>query len=343
MITLSALSLDGSIRLTNTDGTEDVLDIEIPLSNRGLIDMGTGFGDLFFYKLPNGKGHGGVPSSSSSLVNGFGTHTGATLAGSGTITSDSEAVSHEVWLSVDGSSATYWESDSDTTAYIRYQFETPKIAKKFFITTPDSANAPSDFEFQGSNNGTDWTTLGTGELDASWTNDLEVEFDRSSNMTAYSYYRLNVTDSTGTSIKVSIFRIEVEQISLINVGFYSKLIPMVWNSGTSQMVIDSANQIVTGFSPVDYYQTETLRVFEGLCSYQTSSNSFDAFYTRVEVYFKLDNGDDVLLFTSHALAKSSFAEEIESGQSLKGVHVAAADGADDVLNFEVKFNFTMSK
>jgi len=86
-----------------------------------------------------------------------------------------------------------------TTGWLKYQFALAKIVVSYTITPPYTyANdrAPKDFQFQGSNNDTDWTTLDS-QSGITWTSNTPRTFTFS-NTTAYLYYRLNVTAIRGS-------------------------------------------------------------------------------------------------------------------------------------------------
>ncbi len=100
----------------------------------------------------------------------------------------------------DDSSATKWLIFSATSANLGYDFSgaTTKTVTSYSLTSANDSDTrdPKNWNFQGSNNGTDWTTLDTrtGETFASRFLTKNYSF---SNVTAYQMYRLNITLNNG--------------------------------------------------------------------------------------------------------------------------------------------------
>jgi hypothetical protein len=88
--------------------------------------------------------------------------------------------------------STLWES-AVATAWLSYQFPTGKIIKRygFFSYFSNSAN-PRTWTFEGSNDGSTWTTLDT-QTNFITTISTFYSFDISSNVTSYLYYRINIS------------------------------------------------------------------------------------------------------------------------------------------------------
>lgn len=85
-----------------------------------------------------------------------------------------------------------------TSCYIQLQFATAKrIGKMGKLAT--SANKPLNHNLQGSNNGSSWTTIMTG----AWTDTEEWQYEEFTNANAYTYYKLNVSSSTGGYLRIT--------------------------------------------------------------------------------------------------------------------------------------------
>lgn len=101
------------------------------------------------------------------------------------------------WKAFDGNSATGFAStDLTMPAFLQYQFPTGKIVSKYTIYGPKDAGyegrSPNSWQFQGSNNGSAWTTLDTQSGVSSWTVGTPKSYTFS-NSTSFTYYRLYVT------------------------------------------------------------------------------------------------------------------------------------------------------
>lgn len=122
------------------------------------------------------------------------------LSANGTVGGDSFAVlasSEEQYSSepyrafeaFDNNSSTYWRSAGGTKWL---EFYNPQPLKVTNLQYANYYNYPTEGNVQGSNNGVDWTTLTT------WTNNSLSTFniDLSSNTNAYTYYRVNITNTS---------------------------------------------------------------------------------------------------------------------------------------------------
>lgn len=96
--------------------------------------------------------------------------------------------------------STRWVTSVNGPAWLQYDYGTnnKKTVNGYTLTSASDTpqRDPKDWEFQGSNNGTTWTTLDTRTGEA-FTNRLENKTYSFTNTTPYQYYRLNVTANSG--------------------------------------------------------------------------------------------------------------------------------------------------
>ena len=118
--------------------------------------------------------------------------------------------------SVGISNYTAWGTNS-TTGWLAYQFEKPKVVKKYVIYYgtakstgfPSTTSLPASWTFEGSVNGAEWTILDSVE-DYSWGVVGPYTFELTNN-TAYTSYRINITKNNGsTTNKVNLTIHEIE-------------------------------------------------------------------------------------------------------------------------------------
>jgi hypothetical protein len=97
------------------------------------------------------------------------------------------------WRAFDQINSLFWQSNVSNTGIIGYQFTIGKIIKQYAFQAW-SANAfnPTAWTFQGSNDGVSYTTLETVTGFIPVANTWYVR-NISSNTTAYTYYRMNIT------------------------------------------------------------------------------------------------------------------------------------------------------
>lgn len=88
----------------------------------------------------------------------------------------------------DGSTATFWQSAVANTGILGYQFTSGKVIKRYATKTA-ATGMPTSWTFQGSNDGTTYTTLETvtGAPATAYTSGILA------NTTSYTYYRINIT------------------------------------------------------------------------------------------------------------------------------------------------------
>lgn len=93
-----------------------------------------------------------------------------------------------------------WINNGGTTGYIAYQLGVASRVQTYTVYPFSNGGSmdrnPKDWEFQGSNNGVDWTTLDTQVNQTAWTFPLGNNYTFV-NADTYSYYRLNFSANNG--------------------------------------------------------------------------------------------------------------------------------------------------
>lgn len=126
-----------------------------------------------------------------------------------------------------------WHSAAGVPQWLRVDFGAgnEKMIRRYRIS-PFGANlaiAPTAWTFQGSANGTDWTTLDTQSSISGWANDVFKQYDIS-NTTSYRYYRLNVT-AAGSHVAMD----EIEMMEVATFETKDKLAQSFEMSGGETM------------------------------------------------------------------------------------------------------------
>lgn len=97
--------------------------------------------------------------------------------------------------------------------WVQYQFASAKTIKKYTLTSGDDIQDrdPKDWQFQGSNNGSDFTTLDTraNQYLGARGQKTAYYFD---NSTAYTYYRLSITDNWD-SVDCQLMELEMMEVA----------------------------------------------------------------------------------------------------------------------------------
>lgn len=108
-----------------------------------------------------------------------------------------------------------WHSQDTAPHWLQYQFPTTKTIKQYTILSRNHTTlwGPEAWTFNGSNNGTDWTTLDTITGQSFARNEKKIY--PISNTTQYSYYRINFT---APSSYVVVGEMEMMESAFSNIG-----------------------------------------------------------------------------------------------------------------------------
>jgi hypothetical protein len=116
-----------------------------------------------------------------------------TPAGTGIVFSGGAGGNAPAWRAFDQTDSLFWQSNVANTGIIGYQFTIGKIIKQYaFQAWSTNTFNPSTWTFQGSNDGSSYTTIETVTAFATTINTWYVR-NISSNTTSYTYYRMNIT------------------------------------------------------------------------------------------------------------------------------------------------------
>lgn len=131
---------------------------------------------------------------------------------------------YKAWRAFNGNASDYWASAAAAPVHaLGYDFGAATRITKYSLDVVTRASyAPKSWQFQGSNNNTDWTTLDTRTDVTSWGSVNTYSF---ANTNTYRYYRINITDCiSGTDTDVCEFKMFNEaNIQLIPGTDYSVL------------------------------------------------------------------------------------------------------------------------
>jgi len=117
------------------------------------------------------------------------------------------------WYAFDRNTGTIWQSLTQNTGWLSYQFPTGRIIKRYgFFSHSNNVQNIRTWTFEGSNNGSTWTTLDTQTNFVTGVSTF-YSFDISANTTSYTYYRINVTAVQSLNNTVVIQELEMSEVT----------------------------------------------------------------------------------------------------------------------------------
>jgi hypothetical protein len=204
-ITLRWLSSHGAtaydvLRSTTSGSGYTALASNVSAATTSYVDTTAAAGTTYYYVV-RAKNSAGTSGNSSQfgatllpapMVNiAFGGTTTASInAGSGNGQSDT---------AFDGNPGSKWHCWNSATGWLQYDFGSgnAQVVKRYTINSADVPNRdPKDWQFQGSQDGSTWTTLDT-RSGQSFVVVMAQNTYNIANTTAYRYYRINVTANNG--------------------------------------------------------------------------------------------------------------------------------------------------
>jgi predicted alpha-1,2-mannosidase len=123
---------------------------------------------------------------------------GSVMSQVGAVTANAENAPNEVANNMkDGDVNTKWLTFTNT-GWVRYQMTAPVAVQRYQLASANDTPTrdPSDWQFQGSQDGSAWTTLDT-RTGESFSGRYASNTYNFTNTTAYAYYRLNITKNHG--------------------------------------------------------------------------------------------------------------------------------------------------
>ena len=184
---------------------------------------------------------------------------------------------------------------SATTGWLRYDFGAgnSKVIKMYAIGAGNgiTTQLPKDWTFQGSNDGSSWTTLDTKATQPAWSED-EYRYYNTSNTTAYRYYRINITANQGAT----------DYCAVGEFGLYAALEA----NRLIQLKVDSVRYIKPG-TVIDVYGagTETNKFTVTVNTVDKPKNTF-TIYPLISTTGTFDSTNDYMVFGS-AISATEFA------------------------------------
>ncbi len=149
---------------------------------------------------------------------------------------------------IDNASATKYLTFHNA-GWVQYTVSQPYVVTKYAITSANDAPArdPMNWTFQGSNNGTSWTTINTQSGQTFATRFLRREFSFT-NTIAYTQYRLNFTSSSGTILQLA----ELEIYGVLNITDITNLAGAITAQYSDSPAGETIDKVIDNQSATKY-------------------------------------------------------------------------------------------
>lgn len=144
-----------------------------------------------------GTDAGAFQPSSIAAQTSYTTPTGSTV----TFSSEFSNTTYAAWHVFDQTKASHWAPSGGPSGWVARQLSSALTLTRYAVTIGNiNTQAPTTWTFEGSNDGSTWTTLDTRTGEASWTpGERRVYTIPSGSRGAYTYHRINVSASIGGS------------------------------------------------------------------------------------------------------------------------------------------------
>jgi hypothetical protein len=117
------------------------------------------------------------------------------------------------WRAFDRLTGTAWQTTSLNSGWLSYNFPSGKVIKRYgFFTFVTLGRNPRTWTFEGSNDGSTWTTLDTQTNFVTGVSTF-YSFDISANTTSYTYYRINITAVQTLGQIIEIAELEMSEVT----------------------------------------------------------------------------------------------------------------------------------
>jgi len=192
--------------------------------------------------------------------------TGASSHSPIVVSDSSEYGGYPAWKTLDGG-ASYWIGTGSGVDWVKYDFGSGNsyVVRSYWIrvdNVPEPNRAPKNWTFEGSNDGSTWTTLHTVTNQTSWDNNETRYFTPTDTSTAYRYFRINITanngDATYTQIdEVFFFTTAQDTTRSKKCGSYSVQVPNANTRPPKNWTLEGSNHDGLGWDVLDTQTNQT--------------------------------------------------------------------------------------
>lgn len=189
------------LRSTTSGSGYTVMASNLTAEKTSYVDTAVSAGTTYYY-VARAKNTAGTSGNSPEFHASLLTAPMVNLAFGGTATDSGSSVPWNSANGFDQNPGSLW-FHSGTSGWLQYDFGAgnAQVIKRYTVSSAIvniAARDPKDWQFQGSDDGTTWTTLDSQSGQA-FANRMQLNTYNLGNTTAYRYYRLNVTANNGDS------------------------------------------------------------------------------------------------------------------------------------------------
>jgi hypothetical protein len=164
--------------------------------------------------LANSSSHLRVPNLATEIMTSNNTPSGIVTASSTNL--------NLPWFAFDGTTGTRWQSSTLNTAWLKYQFPTPKIIRRYAVVCVGSGLGGGTgsnirtWTFEGSNDDVNWTILNT-QTNITMTDNVYLD-TTFANSTGFTFYRINISAVQTTGNAPNIADLQMTESTLLQTG-----------------------------------------------------------------------------------------------------------------------------
>ena len=232
----------------------------------------------------------------------------------------------------------HWVSNGNPTGYLQLDTGESYLLLNYTITASGDSQpnrAPKDWTLQGSNNGSDWTTLDTVTGETSWSNSESRNFVCDTTTTYYRYFKITVSANNGDGSYLSIGEFTLfgvkEPLSIVDCegNCASDFDDIRFTTSDGETLLDYWIESIQGITP-----NQVARIWVEFDSIGTSNTTFYMYYGN-ESAVAYSNGDDTFLFfddfNDNSIDSGKWTKRTENGtitEQNSRLEIDSSTGAD---------------
>jgi regulation of enolase protein 1 (concanavalin A-like superfamily) len=187
------------LRSTTSGGGYTTLAGNLSASTTSYVDTSAAAGTTYYYVVQAANSAGASGNSPQGYSSRITSMVNIAFGGTASASFNTDSYTEGAHKAFDTDPGSKWYGYNSPTGWLQYDFgaNNAQTVKRYTINSADvAARDPKDWQFQGSQDGSTWTTLDTRSGQSFLVVQAQNTYDIG-NTTAYRYYRLNITGNNG--------------------------------------------------------------------------------------------------------------------------------------------------